>query len=103
MGQVILTAPGGATATQKGTAEGAAIVFTQFPPNAETCTPNDAVEFDQPSAIKVDKGGAGGTLVVVPWGGQTALTFNVEPGDYAEVMVKKVMAASTATGIIRSW
>jgi len=92
---------GVAGVAQRGTKAGAAHVFTQFPPNAETCAPNDDVEFEHPSAIKCT--GEAGTIVVTPWGGGDPVTWPVETGGYAEVMARKVHESSTATDLIRSW
>lgn len=83
------------------TTSGASIVCTSFPPNAEDCTPDDEVVFDQPSLIRCE--GAAGSVVVTPWGNQPDRTYDLEVGEYVPLMVRAVKETSTGTGLVRYW
>ena len=84
---------------QRGNGAGAAYTYTMFPINAEALTPDDDEVFEYPSAIYV--GGDAGTVVVTPWGGQAAVTYTLEAGQFVPLMVRAVAESSTATGLIR--
>lgn len=71
---------------------------TSFPSRAIAITPSDATEFDLGVQVYA---GTGGTVVVEPYGGGDAtVTFNVPDGGYVPCVVRRVLAASTATDLV---
>lgn len=69
--------------------------------NAADVTPSDTTEFAERSA-GLWVGGAGDVAVVL-WGGQT-MTFNAVPaGTWLPFAVRKVLAATNASLIVRCW
>ena len=66
---------------------------------ARTCfaiTPSDTTKFNA-SAIYV---GGAGTVIITPSGGGSNVTFTVPAGGYVLCGATRVMAASTATGLV---
>lgn len=47
--------------------------------------------------------GGAGTLVVTDWAGSTAVTLTVAAGVWLPMNVKRIAAASTATGIVAQY
>lgn len=73
-------------------------VVTQFPMYAIAVTPSDSVEFVAPSTVYV---GIAGDVVVEPWEGGNTVTFTVGAGGVVPVLVKRVLAATTASALVR--
>lgn len=71
---------------------------TGFPPHALAVTASDATTFTEPSTIYV---GTAGTVVVEPLIGGNTVTFTMPAGSVVPVVVKRVLAASTATNMVR--
>lgn len=70
----------------------------QFPRSAKAITKSDTDTFERP--VNVYVGGAG-DVVVIPAGGQAAVTFTAQAGSVLPVMVTAVKSASTtATGLV---
>ena len=77
------------------TPSGAAI--TGFPSRAVEITPSDTTTFDTGIMVFV---GTGGDVVVEPLEGGNTVTFAVGDGGVVPVTCRRVLAATTATGIV---
>lgn len=69
---------------------------SQIPAKAAAVTPSDTTRF---AAACLYVGGAG-TLVVEPEGQSSTVTFTMQAGTYLMLRCTRVLAASTATGIV---
>lgn len=71
--------------------------ITAMPSRAVAITPSDATVYDL--GVTVYAGGAG-TVVVEPIVGGNTVTFTVGAGGIVPVICRRVLAATTATGLV---
>lgn len=71
--------------------------ISSFPTRAEEITPSDSTTYHEGRQVIV--GGAGDVTVEPFYGGNT-VTFSLEAGQFVPVVVRRVLAATTATDLV---
>lgn len=74
---------------------------TSFPKNAKAITKSDDDVFSKPVTIFV---GVGGTVTVVPVGGDATVQFTIQAGGFVPVLCTAVLSTGTsASGFVAVW
>ena len=71
--------------------------ISSFPTRAEGITPSDSTTYHEGRQVFV---GGAGDVTVEPFYGNNTVTFSLEAGQFVPVVVRRVLAATTATDLV---